>query len=186
MKFLGISLLLYFGMGVLGAEGVVKYRDVQAVFNKRCIRCHNPYMKEGGLSLTSYKEMLDNELSGDVVSAGSVEDSILMDGVLEGDMPPQEKMPANEINTIASWIVAGAEDDKSDHLDFKLMMEKFRQKCNKCHTQGKTYTISKFSGIGREHVVKSMHSMPGSGINPDELKQMLVFAQAYDCANCHH
>ncbi|MEZ4414276.1 MAG: c-type cytochrome domain-containing protein [Gemmatimonadota bacterium] len=89
--------------------------DVMPLLEKYCVECHGG-MKDGekvleeGLDLTSYETLMVGSTWGTVVEAGDAENSLMVQMLVDGDMPKDadEPMPPEEIAVIRSWIDEGA------------------------------------------------------------------------------
>jgi mono/diheme cytochrome c family protein len=83
-----------------------------AVLESRCVSCHNPKNKKGGLDLTTRKGLLKGGNAGPSVAAGDADASLLYRVAAhleEPHMPLREpKLPEAEIAALAAWIKAGA------------------------------------------------------------------------------
>lgn len=91
----------------------ITYDDhVKPIFRAKCFACHNTSKKSGGLDLTTYTNLMQGGSSGEVIVAGSADDSYLYDLVThqsEPKMPPKsEKIAAVSLSTIKKWIDGGA------------------------------------------------------------------------------
>jgi len=107
-------------------------RDIQPIFEDRCITCHSGEAQKGGLRLDSRDALLGGD-SGLVIDPGKSADSLLVRTVagLEPDkiMPPKgDRLTAEQISLLRAWIDQGArwpEDAeggsavKSDHWAFQ-------------------------------------------------------------------
>jgi len=92
---------------------------VLPILAANCQSCHNAVRPKSGLDLTSAKSLLAGGRSGTpVVIPGRPEESLLV-AVLRGthpeidQMPPEDPLPAEEIETLIRWVNEGAvwEDD---------------------------------------------------------------------------
>ena len=91
----------------------ITYDDhVKPIFRAKCFACHNTSKKSGGLDLTTYTNLMQGGSSGEVIVAGSADDSYLYGLVThssEPKMPPKsEKLAAATLSTIKKWIDGGA------------------------------------------------------------------------------
>ena len=82
---------------------------IQPIFTANCTSCHG---SSGGLTLTSYSDLMGN----DVVDPGNSADSQLirkLRGTASGSQMPKNEDPLNEatINLIETWIDEGALDN---------------------------------------------------------------------------
>jgi hypothetical protein len=87
-------------------------RDVKAILDENCLECHSQDKRKGGLSLTTYGDVLEGGKDGAIVRPGSSARSPIIDrltGVVEPQMPKDEAALAPaEIDVIRRWIDQGA------------------------------------------------------------------------------
>ena len=89
--------------------GVSFANDVIPIFNNSCSKCHGVEQVKEGLDLTSYNTLMAGSFNGTVVTAGSTDDSFLVQQLIEGEMPKRgPKLTTEQIQVIANWINAGA------------------------------------------------------------------------------
>jgi len=89
--------------------GQVDYNsEIQPIFNSSCTSCHGA---SGGLSLTSYNNVMNGGNSGDVVIPYNQANSLLWQYINSGFMPSgnNPNLNSDEIDLIAAWIDEGAE-----------------------------------------------------------------------------
>lgn len=111
-RWLPITFALLSAAPLVGAEGAVDFvRDVAPLFERSCVRCHQPANKKGDLSLATAADLLD---LGYLVP-GKPNESHLLDVVTagaDGRAPtmPKEGQPltADEVAIVRRWIAAGA------------------------------------------------------------------------------
>lgn len=89
------------------------YRDqIQPLFQKSCLPCHNASAKQGGLDLSTREALLRGSEHGPVISAGKPEDSQLYKVVAHSSEPAMpfkgKKLADADIARISDWIKAGA------------------------------------------------------------------------------
>ena len=87
---------------VLPAAASVDFdRDVHPILAARCFSCHGGDKRSGGLSLSTYAEILRGGKSGKIVNPGSSRDSLMMHRVLADGFPPMppvgEKLASDEL-----------------------------------------------------------------------------------------
>lgn len=97
------------------SKDVVTYKDdVLPILRKHCVNCHNPDKATSDLNVMSYQTLLAGGASGEAVSAGKPDQSLLYRVVAHLDeptMPPkQPKIPDAELVTLKRWIELGAPD----------------------------------------------------------------------------
>ena len=89
-----------------------KYADVQAIFNRSCMPCHNSQSRRSGYDLTSYEAVTGNAMG---VRPNSPDDSMILKSVrgVGAKLMPQgrPRLSQGDIDTIANWIKAGAKKD---------------------------------------------------------------------------
>ncbi len=89
-----------------------KYADVQAIFNRSCMPCHNSQTRRSGYDLTSYEAVTGNAMG---VRPNSPDDSMILKSVrgVGARLMPQgrPRLSQADIDTIANWIKAGAKKD---------------------------------------------------------------------------
>ena len=94
-------------------ERVSFEKEIVPLLAKRCVECHNARDEKGGLDLSSRRTTLAGGDSGPVIAAGKAADSLLIERVTAGEMPPKsrgqsQKLPAAEIAMLKRWIAEGA------------------------------------------------------------------------------
>ena len=89
-------------------------RDIQPIFEKRCVGCHSATATMGSLNLETYEGLLKGGNNGQVIVAGKSKESMLYLAVVGkapniGRMPfSNEVMPDEEAEAIREWIDEGA------------------------------------------------------------------------------
>jgi cytochrome c551/c552 len=85
--------------------------EVRAIFERKCVSCHQSPEAKGGLDLTTAAGLRTGGESGEAVTAGDAEASVLMQYVV-GDEPLMPKngdpLTAEELAALEKWIAAGA------------------------------------------------------------------------------
>ena len=93
------------------------WAQVKAVLDARCINCHGEAKQKGGLRLDSPEWLAKGSKEGPVLVAGKPESSKLYTLAAAGPddedkMPPKgDRITAEQLATIKSWIAAGAKAD---------------------------------------------------------------------------
>lgn len=87
--------------------------DVATVLITRCLDCHNSRTASGSLVLDTAAALRRGGDSGAVIDSEHPEDSLLLQRVLAGEMPPEkkghsQKLPDAEVAVLRQWIAAGA------------------------------------------------------------------------------
>src|SRR5713226_5805488 len=87
-------------------------RQVHPILAARCFACHGGDKRSGGLSLSTYSEILRGGKTGKIVNPGSSRESLLLQRVLAaGVLTMQtvgERMREYEIAVLRAWIDEGA------------------------------------------------------------------------------
>jgi len=86
---------------------------VRPLLVARCFKCHGPKAKklQGGLLLDSRAALLRGGDTGPAITPGDPAESLLIDSINYGDlyeMPPDSKMPKEEIALLTKWVEMGA------------------------------------------------------------------------------
>ncbi len=79
-------------------------RDVAPILEASCVKCHHAGTSSAMVELTSRKELLDKG----IVTPGKPDKSILYVTMANGQMPPNHKLPDDQIATVRRWIEQGA------------------------------------------------------------------------------
>jgi cytochrome c553 len=86
-------------------------KNVRPLLLDKCVSCHGPKTKRGGLRLDSREAILKGGDSGPALLPGQPEKSLILKAVRrQGDvkMPPKETLPAAAVESIRQWINLGA------------------------------------------------------------------------------
>ena len=100
----------------LAPQKLVTESDVLPIFQMRCVVCHGKRKQEGGLDLRSQASRLNGGKSGPALLPGKPDDSLLMQRILAGQMPPPRLLvefhvrppSSEEVETLRQWIAGGA------------------------------------------------------------------------------
>jgi hypothetical protein len=89
---------------------------VRPILVERCFSCHGEEEQKGGLRLDSLADMMSGGDSGSALVAHQPADSLLIQAVrYEGlEMPPDGKLPEDEIGILERWVSRGAVWPNSD------------------------------------------------------------------------
>ena len=98
------------------AMAAVTEADVFPIFQMRCVVCHGKRKQEGGLDLRTRAAALKGGHSGPAIVPGKSADSLALNRILAGQMPPPKLLfeyfvrpPSNpEVDTLRRWIETGA------------------------------------------------------------------------------
>ena len=90
-------------------------KDIKAIFEKNCFKCHGTEKQKGKLRLDSIEAVKKGGENGEVVIAGKSEKSPLVHAIAALDpdmvMPPEGKgdpLSKDQIGLIRAWIDQGA------------------------------------------------------------------------------
>ncbi len=86
--------------------------DVLPIFVESCNDCHGAKQTKAGLDLTTYESLMAGSSNGAVILAGNSAESILVQQVVDGEMPKHgDKLTPEQIQIIRQWVDAGASND---------------------------------------------------------------------------
>jgi len=83
------------------------HESVQPLLVSRCLTCHGGDQR-GRLDLRSLDTALEGGHSGPALVPGDPGASLLLERVVDGEMPPNEPLPADEAAVLEEWISLGA------------------------------------------------------------------------------
>jgi hypothetical protein len=113
-------------------------KQIRAIFEAKCFKCHSADKRKAGLAVTSVASLVKGGESGAVVVSGKPDESLLFELIRDGEMPPEDEgeLSAGEIETIRRWIADGAEirtavqeTQITQHQIVPLML----LRCTACH-----------------------------------------------------
>ena len=79
-----------------------------AILTAHCLGCHGPDQKKGSLDLSRRAAALKGGKSGVVLVPGSPDESVLVDKITDGEMPPKKALAPEQVETLRAWVQAGA------------------------------------------------------------------------------
>jgi mono/diheme cytochrome c family protein len=87
-------------------------QHIRPIFKAHCFHCHGEEAEhEGSLDLRQVRLMAKGGDSGEAIVAGKPGESLLLQRIEAGEMPPPEKgkpLPAKEVARIRRWLAEGA------------------------------------------------------------------------------
>jgi mono/diheme cytochrome c family protein len=83
-------------------------REVSLILVDQCVSCHGPAQKKGGLDLSRRATALKGGKSGAAIVPGSPNESLLVDKIAEGEMPPKGALRREQVAAVRAWVEAGA------------------------------------------------------------------------------
>lgn len=92
------------------ATGSVSFaNDVYPIFEASCVKCHGVETTKEGLDLLTYENLMAGSRNGTVLVPGDAEESLLVQLIVEGEMPNRGPgLTAEQIQIISDWINEGA------------------------------------------------------------------------------
>jgi mono/diheme cytochrome c family protein len=98
------------GLAPYGAAqtGPASRREAGAILADQCVSCHGPEKKKGGLDLSRRASALAGGENGPAIVPGRPAESLLVEKVSEGEMPPKGALSKEEIAAVRAWVEAGA------------------------------------------------------------------------------
>jgi cytochrome c553 len=84
---------------------------IRPILVARCFECHGEEEGSGGLHLTSRAEILEGGDTGPAIDLKNIDESLLVQAIRytgDNDMPPDSKLPAEEIELLTEWVKRGA------------------------------------------------------------------------------
>jgi hypothetical protein len=98
------------------AHREITEKDILPIFQMRCVVCHGKRKQEGGLDLRSQASRLKGGKSGPALIPGKPDESLLMQKITSGQMPPPKLLfeyfvrppTSPEVEILRKWIAAGA------------------------------------------------------------------------------
>ena len=90
--------------------------DVEPIMLIRCTSCHGRRLRKGNLDLRTRGSMLKGGKSGPAIVPGKPDESLLLQRIHTGEMPPRDQLiiagvkpiTSTEVETISRWIELGA------------------------------------------------------------------------------
>ena len=105
------TLLLVCGAGWCAASDSPTKRNFAAIIREQCLRCHAGSKAQAGLDLSSRRGLLRGGDSGPAIVPGEPDESLFLQRVVEGSMPPINdgpQLPAADVEVLRRWIRSGA------------------------------------------------------------------------------
>jgi mono/diheme cytochrome c family protein len=106
-------------------------RDIAPILVQHCLDCHQVNKRSGGLDLSTFDALTRGGESGSVLVAGKPAESLLIERVAAGEMPPApephefkpgvihdagRRPTAAEVEQLRAWVAAGAKWPKDREL----------------------------------------------------------------------
>src|SRR5688572_16406701 len=106
-----------------GTRAAVDYaRDIQPLFEKHCYECHGPKKQRNGFRLDRRSRAFSGVTRHNIIPGSSASSRVyrrVFDGQFGLQMPPEDALSEQEIETIRQWIDAGAQwpDELANEVD---------------------------------------------------------------------
>ncbi|MCH2202847.1 MAG: PSD1 and planctomycete cytochrome C domain-containing protein [Fuerstiella sp.] len=115
----GLYFLLFAVPAAVTAEEPRFERDIVPILDTKCVRCHGGKKRAGELDLSSMGAIRRGGASGNVVTEGRPDESLLLRRIHDDEMPPENepKLTAAEVTLIHDWIAAGVPADDQTRSD---------------------------------------------------------------------
>ena len=113
-QWIAVFSVLWFGVSFASAAEGDVVRDfenrVRPMLIERCFKCHGAEKQRGGLRLDSREAMLKGGETGAALVVGKPDESLLVEKLMSGAMPPktEPRLTEAQIGAIQQWIAAGA------------------------------------------------------------------------------
>lgn len=89
--------------------GISYANDVYPIFEASCIKCHGVESTKEGLDMLTYENLMVGSRNGTVLVPGNAADSLLVQLIVEGEMPNRGPgLTAEQIQIISDWVNQGA------------------------------------------------------------------------------
>ncbi|WP_339733861.1 PSD1 and planctomycete cytochrome C domain-containing protein [uncultured Gimesia sp.] len=113
-----------FREAVSSAPAVTQH-DIVPLLYLRCVACHGGRRQEAGLDLRTKESILKGGKSGPALVSGKPEESLIIQRIKSGEMPPRRKlvsvsvkpMEANELDLLSQWITLQLPEQKENPVD---------------------------------------------------------------------
>jgi WD40 repeat protein len=95
----------------LGFQTQSGFRQVETIFQEKCVACHNHTTRKGDLNLESYESLIAGGKRGAAIVSGKSSESLLVkmiEGSVKPKMPLGDELSFEEIKRIKAWIDSGA------------------------------------------------------------------------------
>ncbi len=101
------------------AEPPTYEKQIRPLLKTHCFGCHGEAGEmEGGLDLRLRRFIVKGGDSGPAITPGNIKDSLLLEKIVEQEMPPGDtKLSDKEIDLFRRWIAAGAKTERAEPED---------------------------------------------------------------------
>ncbi|MFN7840724.1 MAG: c-type cytochrome domain-containing protein, partial [Pirellula sp.] len=111
-----VAILLCVHHSSANAQDPTFERHIRPILRQHCFDCHGATdTKEGNLDLRLVRFMKQGGDSGAAINSEKPSESLLIQRVVSGEMPPGEAhMPAEQLAILKKWVEAGAKTDRPE------------------------------------------------------------------------
>jgi len=81
--------------------------QVRPILTGKCLSCHAGDTKKGGLDLTRRASLLSGGESGPAITEGKPAESLLIEKLEAGEMPPKNPLTPQQVQAFRAWVEAG-------------------------------------------------------------------------------
>lgn len=125
------TILLLLASTVSAQENGIKFfeKNIRPVLSTQCYSCHSSNSKDvkGGLSLDNRQGILNGGDSGPSVVPGKIDESLLLDYIDSGDMPPDNPLSQEVVDNFKKWVKMGMPDPRYKHENRAIELRQARQ-----------------------------------------------------------
>ena len=168
LRFILTIILSLSACTVLSQENGIQFfeKNIRPVLNTQCYSCHSSTSKDvkGGLSLDTRQGILNGGDSGPSVVPGKVDESLLIDYIESGDMPPDNPLSQDVINNFKQWIKMGMPDPRYKHENRQLELKQARDFW--AFKKVKRPPVTKYEGSVIDGIIND--ELSNNNINPVE------------------
>jgi mono/diheme cytochrome c family protein len=83
-------------------------QEAGSILISKCVSCHGPEKKKGGLDLSRRASALAGGESGAAIVPGRPGESLLVEKLAEGEMPPNGPLSPEQVAVLRRWVESGA------------------------------------------------------------------------------
>jgi hypothetical protein len=97
----------------VASKAIKEYREqVVPILTSKCLTCHYPEKKKGGLDLSRRELALKGGKNGPALVPGKADASRVYQKLSTGEMPPQSPLGPAQVAAFKTWIDGGAPYEK--------------------------------------------------------------------------
>jgi mono/diheme cytochrome c family protein len=85
-----------------------RHKAAHEIVASKCLTCHNPDQKKGGLDLSQRSAAIAGGKNGPALAPMEPDESLLLEKLEAGEMPPKNPLKPEQIVAIREWVKEGA------------------------------------------------------------------------------